>query len=275
MDWMQNGWVFLSGVGILGLLVGSFLNVAILRIPKMIQAEDEGQPYTLFNLWRPRSHCPYCKHLIPFYYNIPLWSYLQLKGRCDKCKHKISLQYPLVEGASALLSVCVALQYGFSMATLAGLLLVWVLITLSVIDIHHKLLPDTLTLPCLWLGLFFNTYQTFASPASAILGALCGYLSLWSVYWVFKWITGKEGMGYGDFKLMALMGAWFGWQSLLFILFFSSMLGALFGIGLILFKGKDRHTAIPFGPFIAAAGLITLYFQNMIPVYYFQVLSLG
>lgn len=275
MDWMQNGWAFLSGVGILGLLVGSLLNVAILRIPKMMQAEHEGRTYPLFNLWRPRSHCPHCTHLIPFYYNIPLWSYAQLKGRCAHCHKKISLQYPLVESASALLSILVALQYGVGMATLAGLLLVWSLITLSVIDIHHKLLPDTLTLPFLWLGLFFNTYQTFTTPTSAILGALCGYLSLWSVYWVFKLITGKEGMGYGDFKLMALMGAWFGWQSLLFILFFSSMLGALFGISLILFKGSDRHTAIPFGPFIAIAGLIALYFQHMIPVYYFQVLGLG
>ncbi len=273
MDTLQNTWVFLSAIGLIGLIVGSFLNVAILRIPKMMQAQEIGKRTQLFNLWKPRSHCPHCKHLIPFYHNIPLWSYLLLKGRCAQCQHTISLQYPLVEAASALLSLCVALQYGFSLTTLAGLLLLWVLITLSVIDIHHQLLPDSLTLPCLWLGLLFNSTQTFTSPSDAILGAVAGYLSLWFVYQAFKWFTGKEGMGYGDFKMMAMMGAWFGWQSLLFILFLSSSLGALFGVSLILFKGKNRHSAIPFGPFIALAGLITLYFQAMIPFYYFKALS--
>lgn len=270
---IAHGWIFLSLIGILGLVVGSFLNVAILRIPKMIAAENDGRPLKHFNLWRPRSHCPQCKYLIPFYHNIPLWSYCQLRGRCAHCHHTLSCQYPLVEAASALLSVLVAFQYGFSVATLAGLLLVWVLITLSVIDIHHQWLPDTLTLPFLWVGLFFNAYHTFTSPSSAIVGAVYGYVSLWSLYWVFKWTTGKEGMGYGDFKLMALMGAWFGWQSLLFILFFSSSLGAVYGISLILFQGKSRHTAIPFGPFIAIAGFTTLYFQGTLPLYYFKCLG--
>ncbi len=273
MCMMQNSLLFLSAVGLLGLIVGSFLNVAILRIPKMMQAEYNDHPYPLHYLWRPRSYCPHCKHLIPFYYNIPLWSYCQLKGRCARCQHKISAQYPIVEAATAILSILVALHYGFSLSTVAGLLLVWALITLSVIDIHHKLLPDTLTLPFLWLGLLFNAYGTFTTPDSAILGAIYGYLSLWSVYWVFKWITGKEGMGYGDFKLMALMGAWFGGGSLLFILFFSSALGALWGVGLMLFKGKDRHTAMPFGPFIAIAGFVSLCFHDKIPACYFKMMG--
>ncbi len=224
MELWQNDWTFLGGVGLLGLLVGSFLNVLIIRLPQIMRAEAQGQAASsLQKLCFPASHCPHCKKKIPCYYNIPLWSYCQLRGRCHECHRPISLQYPLVEAGTALLSLCVAMRYGWSIQTGAGLILVWGLVSLSVIDWHHQILPDTLTLPFMWLGLLLNAHQTFINPAAAITGAAIGYLSLWSLYWVFKWITGKEGMGYGDFKLMALMGAWFGWEALLFILFLSSV----------------------------------------------------
>lgn len=268
-------WIFLSGITLMGLLVGSFLNVVIARLPKMISAEAKGKTLpNLLHLCLPRSHCPHCKHRIAFYHNIPLWSYLQLKGRCQDCKAPISLQYPIVEGISAFLSLMVALRYGATIQTVAALCLIWALIPLTMIDLKHCLLPDTLTLPFLWVGLLFNAYHTFDTPSSAILGAASGYLSLWSLYWVFKWITGREGMGYGDFKLMALMGAWFGCKSLLFIVFFSSALGSIFGLGLILFKNKNRHTAIPFGPFIATAGCVMLFFSPLLELWYFKIIGL-
>jgi leader peptidase (prepilin peptidase)/N-methyltransferase len=268
-------WTFLSGVAFIGLLVGSFLNVVIIRLPKIIAAEAQGKSIkNLLTLCLPRSHCPHCKHPIAIYHNIPLWSYFQLKGRCHHCHHAIAIQYPLVEGFASFLSLMVAIQYGESLQTLAALCLVWVLIPLTVIDIKHHLLPDTLTLPFLWLGLLFNTYNLFDTPSSAILGAIYGYLSLWSLYWVFKWITGKEGMGYGDFKLMALMGAWFGCKALLFIVFFSSILGSIWGLWLILFQHKNRHTAIPFGPCIAIAGCIVLFFHSFLELTYFKIIGL-
>lgn len=278
----QNEWVFLLACGVLGLIIGSFLNVVIHRLPIMMQREWEhecremlGQeppeePTEPFNLNRPRSRCPHCGHAITAWENIPIVSYLFLKGRCAGCQAKIRLRYPLVEAITGILSVVVALHFGFGWQAAAAMLLTWVLIALSLIDFDVQLLPDNITLPFLWLGLLLSLWGLFTDPQSAIIGAAAGYLSLWSVYQLFRLLTGKEGMGYGDFKLLALFGAWLGWQYLPQIVLISALVGAVIGVGMILIMGRDRNIPIPFGPYLAIAGWIALLWGESINRAYLQ-----
>ncbi len=213
---------------------------------------------TNFNLITPRSHCPACNHQISVTENIPVFSYLFLKGKCSNCGNKISIRYPLIELVSALTVVTVAFYFGVSLQALFAICLTWALIALSMIDFDHQLLPDDITLPLLWLGFIINLFNIFTDIESSVLGAIFGYGSLWFVYIIFKLITGKEGMGHGDFKLLAVLGAWFGWQSLPLIIILSSLVGAIIGISLIIFKSHDRTTAIPFGPYLAIAGWVSM-----------------
>ncbi len=264
---------------VLGLLVGSFLNVVIYRVPVMLQREwrqqccefleldekkfskdDSTAKHKVFNLVKPDSHCPQCNAPVRAWQNIPILSYALLRGRCAGCRKSISVRYPIIELVTGLLSGLVAWQFGATWLTLAVLVLTWGLIALTMIDFDHQLLPDNITIPLLWLGLLVNTLVPDAKveTTDAVLGAIIGYLSLWSLYWIFKLLTGKEGMGYGDFKLLAALGAWMGWQSLLLIVILSSLVGAIVGISLLLFLGRDRNIPIPFGPYLAGAGFITL-----------------
>ena len=255
-------------IGLLGLLVGSFLNVVIHRLPKMMENEWRNQCAELhgdapienepFSLIRPRSRCPSCGHPISALENIPILSWLWLRGKCSDCQAPISLRYPIVEAVTGLCSAAAAAYFGYGWMLLGALLLIWSLIALTFIDADTQLLPDSITLPLLWIGLCFNLFGAFADLSSAVLGAMVGYLSLWSVYWAFKLVTGKEGMGYGDFKLLAALGAWLGWQMLPLIILLSSLVGAAVGIVLIILARQGRHVPIPFGPYLAAAGLIAL-----------------
>ena len=279
----QQPAVFLGFIFILGLLVGSFLNVVIYRLPVMMQREwrsdcleflqqpDETDAQT-FNLMTPRSRCGECGHQITAVENIPIISYLFLKGKCAECHTPISIQYPLIELFSGVISLTVAWHFGVSLQTLFALILSWSLIAASGIDIGHKLLPDSITLPLMWLGILLSFFNIFVDPQSSVIGAMAGYLSLWSVYWLFKLITGKEGMGHGDFKLLALLGAWVGWKLLFVIILTSSLLGASIGITMILFKKTSRGTQIPFGPYLAAAGWITLLWGDQLNHFYFSLL---
>jgi len=260
----------------LGLMVGSFINVVVLRLPGILEhgwreecaeltgrAEDaptEKPP----GLARPGSRCPHCGHAIRPWENIPVLSYLLLRGKCSECGGAISPRYPLVEIASALLALAVIWQLGATWQGAAGLLLTWALLTLSLIDYDTKLLPDLITLPLLWLGLLLSLAGLFTNPVDAIIGAAGGYLALWSVYQGFRLLTGKIGMGYGDFKLLAVLGAWLGWQHLPQIIILSALVGTLVGIALILFRGRDRNLPIPFGPYLAAAGWISLMWGDTI-----------
>jgi leader peptidase (prepilin peptidase)/N-methyltransferase len=256
----------------LGLVVGSFLNVVIHRLPKMMEAQwaqdfadyrDEPAPDEVpLSLAYPGSQCPHCNTKIKAWQNIPVVSYALLRGHCASCEAPISLRYPLVEMVTALTWVVCGLSFGVSTALAGALLLTAVLIVLTAIDLDHQLLPDSLTLPLLWVGLLINITGTFTSLESALLGAVFGYLSLWSVYWLFKIITGKEGMGYGDFKLLAALGAWFGLAALPTIVLLSSLFGATLGLTLILTGQQTRETPMPFGPFLAGAGLIHLLYPN-------------
>jgi len=249
----------------LGLVVGSFLNVVIHRLPKIMEAQwardcadyrDEPLPSEEpLSLAYPGSQCPHCNTKIKPWQNIPVVSYLVLRGRCASCEAAISIRYPLVEIITALIWVICGLSFGVSNALAGALLLTAVLVTLTAIDLDHQLLPDSLTLPLLWIGLLLNMMGTFTSLESALLGAVFGYLSLWSVYWLFKIVTGKEGMGYGDFKLLAALGAWFGLGALPTIVLLSSLVGAALGLTLILTGKQSRETPMPFGPFLAGAGL--------------------
>jgi leader peptidase (prepilin peptidase)/N-methyltransferase len=277
----QNHWAFLLCVILIGLVVGSFLNVVIHRLPKMMEQqwhrdcqELEGklsdQEQAPYDLSRPASHCPKCGHRIRPWENIPIISWLLLKGRCSQCKSLISPRYPIIEAVTAILSLVVALHFGFSWATLAALLLTWALIALSVIDFDVQLLPDDITLPFLWLGLLISLGDLFTDPRTALIGAAAGYLSLWSVYQLFKRLTGKEGMGYGDFKLLAMLGAWLGWHYLPQIILLSALVGAVIGILLIVVRGRDRNIPIPFGPYLAAAGWISLMWGEHINQAYLQ-----
>jgi leader peptidase (prepilin peptidase) / N-methyltransferase len=257
--------------GILGLLVGSFLNVVIYRLPVMMEREWTSQCKTLlevdevdnveddqeaFNLVTPNSHCPKCDSPIKAWQNIPVVSYLMLGGKCHNCKTPISKRYPIIEFVTGLLSCLVIWHFGANWQGGAMLLLTWALVTLTMIDFDHQLLPDSITLPFLWLGLIANSFGLFCSLPEALWGAVFGYLSLWSVYWLFKLVTGKEGMGHGDFKLLAVLGAWFGWQVLPMIILLSSLVGAIVGIFLLVLKNKGKSVPIPFGPYLAAAGFI-------------------
>jgi len=284
----ENPAAFISVVAILGLLIGSFLNVVILRLPIMMEKEwfsqcnelleitpTDSQTDKPFNLATPNSHCPKCNHEITAIENIPILSYLFLKGRCRDCGIKISLRYPIIEATTALLSIAVAWHFGPTWEAAAALLLTWALVTLTVIDFDHQLLPDSITLPFLWLGLGISLAGIFTDPASAIIGGLVGYLSLWSVYILFKLTTGKEGMGHGDFKLLAMLGAWLGWQAVLPIILLSSVVGAIVGITLIVVRGRDKNIPIPFGPYLATAGWITLLWGDQIIQAYLTTMSIS
>ncbi len=264
--------------GLVGLTVGSFLNVVIYRLPIMLQRDWREQSRELltaeglslppaeqepaFNLLKPRSACPRCDTPIKAWHNIPIISYLLLAGRCSSCNARISTRYPIVELVTGLLSAIVAWRFGFGVQGMAALLLTWCLIALAVIDFDTQLLPDSITLPLLWIGLglalWFPAPAGFTSLPDAVIGGMAGYLSLWSVYQLFRLATGKEGMGYGDFKLFGALGAWLGWQMLLPIILLSALVGAATGIALILVRGRDRQLPIPFGPFLAAAGWVAL-----------------
>ena len=254
--------------GLLGLLIGSFLNVVVHRLPIMAQRELENYiaheagkelPHQeRFNLMTPRSRCPHCGHGITALENIPVVSWLVLRGKCSACKAPISVRYPIVELATGALSALVIWHLGSDWAGMAALVFTWLLVAMTLIDYDTKTLPDDLTYPLLWLGLLVNLNGTFVPLRDAVIGAMAGYLALWSVYWLFKLVTGKEGMGYGDFKLLAALGAWLGWAMLPTIVILSSLVGAVVGIGLIVFARRGRDNPIPFGPYLAAAGMIAL-----------------
>ncbi len=273
----------LFATGMLGLVIGSFLNVVIHRLPLIMERtwlrelrEHHGEapatdtPETAYNLVTPASACPQCGHRITALENIPLLSYLFLRGRCAGCGAGIPLRYPLVELATAVLSIIVALRFGFSVQTLAALAFTWALIPLFMIDFDHQLLPDSITLPLLWGGLLLSLPAVFIDSTASIIGAAAGYLSLWLIYHLFRLITGKEGMGYGDFKLLGAIGAWVGWQALPVVVLFSSLVGAVLGIGLILLRGRDHNLPMPFGPFLASAGWLTLLWGNDIIAFYLR-----
>lgn len=284
---------FLSFVFVVSLMVGSFLNVVIYRLPVMMerswkadfQAHFETDVSTLgsnadsaestpFNLIKPDSTCPKCQHKIRAWENIPVISWLLLRGKCSQCKNAISIRYPLIELGTALCSVWIAWHFGYSWSALAGVVMTWILVALIFIDIDTMLLPDQLTLPLLWMGLLFSIVNPAVTSADSIIGATVGYLSLWSVYWAFKLLTGKEGMGYGDFKLLAALGAWMGWQYLAIVVLMSSLVGAVIGISVLSFQGKDKGQAIPFGPYLAIAGWLTLLYGDWISTKYWQWVGL-
>ncbi|QQM75895.1 prepilin peptidase [Aeromonas caviae] len=277
-------WLYLSLVFLFSLMVGSFLNVVIHRLPIMMERDwhaeytdyfgEDTSPIPAtgrYNLMVPRSRCPHCDHPIGALENIPLLSWLWLRGRCRNCRAPISARYPLVELLTALLSVAVAATLTPGWGTLAALVLTWVLVALTFIDLDKMLLPDQLTLPLLWGGLLFNLPGGFVPLVDAVIGAMAGYLVLWSLYWAFKLLTGKEGMGYGDFKLLAALGAWLGWQALPIVLLLSSLAGAIIGIGLILLRNHHQGKPIPFGPYLAIAGWITLLWGDSITRWYLDV----
>lgn len=277
----QNTAAFLVFVAVIGLLVGSFLNVVIYRLPVIMQREftlaakehlelelnkeEGGWLEEKFNLAVPRSKCPKCGHQITALENIPVISYLLLRGKCSECKNKISARYPIVEFVTAALSVLVAVHFGVTWAALAGLFLTWSLIALTMIDFDTQLLPDVITQPLIWAGILLSMYGiSKIDLSSSIYGAVFGYLSLWSVYHGFKILTGKEGMGYGDFKLLAALGAWMGWKMLPVIILFSSLVGAVVGITMVIVLGRDKNIPIPFGPYLAAAGFIAFLWGDKI-----------
>jgi len=271
--------IYLGSALLLGLIVGSFLNVLVHRLPLMMERRWQAEAREAlalpelpagerFDLFLPSSHCPHCQHRIRPWENIPLLGYLLLRGRCSACHTRISPRYPLVELASAGLTVFAAWHFGVSASAAAFMLLSWGLLVLSLIDIEHQLLHDALVLPLLWLGLIVNAFDLFVPLDQALWGAVAGYLILWSVYWLFRLITGRDGMGYGDFKLLAMLGAWGGWQTLPFILLFSSLLGAVVGLVQLRVKGRQMATPIPFGPYLALAGWIALLWGGQIPASY-------
>lgn len=276
-----NAVAFYITVTLLGLVVGSFLNVVIYRLPKMMltawrqeccefmelneggKVEDEK-----YNLIFPFSSCPQCQHKIRPWENIPVISYLLLNGKCSSCRARISIRYPAIELLSGILSLVIAWHFGLGLQLIPALLLTWALIALSFIDIDHQLLPDDITLPFLWLGLLISLFTIFIDAKASLVGAMAGYMVLWLVYISFKIVTGKEGMGHGDFKLLALLGAWLGWQALPLIIILSSFCGAIIGISMIVFGGHDRKQAIPFGPYLAMAGWIALVWGHEISAVY-------
>ena len=278
---------YLLLVFLFGLAIGSFLNVVIYRLPailhqnwktectELLGLEADTPAETPVTLSSPASTCPKCGHKIRPWENIPVISYLILKGRCSSCNSPISIRYPVIEFITGVLSIVVAWHFGVSIMTAGILLLTYALIALTMIDIDEQLLPDNITLPFLWLGLVFNLAGIYTDLTSAVIGAIAGYLSLWSVFWIFKLLTGKEGMGYGDFKLLAVFGAWLGWQYLPQIILLSSIVGAVIGIGMILLRGRDRNIPIPFGPYLAIAGWISLLYGKQINQAYLQFAGIG
>ena len=281
---------FISIVFVISLMVGSFLNVVIYRLPVMMERgwKAELEEYLVsqqpssnqlsiekastetFNLVKPDSTCPKCQHKIRAWENIPLISWLVLRGKCSQCAAPISIRYPLVELATGLLSALVAWHFGFGLAAVAAVVATWLLIAMTFIDLDTMLLPDQLTLSLLWIGLLISINGPFVSSSDALIGAAAGYLSLWSLYWAFKLLTGKEGMGYGDFKLLAALGAWVGWQHLPVVILLSSFVGAIVGITLLTIQGKDKSQPIPFGPYLAAAGFLTLLYGDWLVAQYWN-----
>jgi leader peptidase (prepilin peptidase) / N-methyltransferase len=287
--WQLHPGFFVGAVIGLALIVGSFLNVVILRLPAMMEhawrreARELLESDTVFasntggstvSLSHPPSTCPQCGHLIRPWENVPVLSYVLLRGRCSQCRKRISPRYPVIEAVTALLSAAVALHFGASWLTAALLLFTWALIALTVIDMDHQLLPDNITLPLLWLGLLINSQGLIVPLEQAVFGAMFGYLSLWCVYWGFKLLTGKDGMGYGDFKLLAALGAWLGWQALPVIIILSSLVGAIVGGALILLLGRDKNVPIPFGPYLAAAGWLAALFGDDLTQTYLRITGL-
>lgn len=279
--WGANAAVFVACVVVLGLLVGSFLNVVAYRLPKMLMRDWRAQAREVlemptkdveetFNLVLPNSSCPNCGHEIKPWENIPLLSWLFLRGKCSGCKQAISVRYPLVELACGVLSGVIAWQFGVSWETLAMLVLTWGLLAMSLIDADQQILPDALVLPLLWLGLILNSFGLFTSLPDALWGAVIGYMSLWSIFWLFKLVTGKEGMGYGDFKLLALLGAWGGWQVLPLTILLSSVVGAVLGVIILRLQRNSYSNPIPFGPYLAVAGWIALIWGDAITSSYLQ-----
>ena len=289
---LQNQAVTLAAVcALVGLVVGSFLNVVVHRLPKMLERDWDGQAADVlehkglpdiakklrgsdvyrYNLMTPVSTCPHCGHKIRAYENIPIFSYVFLRGRCSSCKSAITIRYPIVEAISGILAGYIGWRFGLTWAMAGALIFAWALIALTAIDIDTQLLPDDITLPLLWLGLLVNLNNGFTPLSSAVIGAVAGYLSLWAVYWLFKLTTGKEGMGYGDFKLLGAIGAWLGWKMLPVVILLSSLVGAGVGIALIVFTRHGRNTPIPFGPYLAAAGLIALFWGDAINRTYLQL----
>jgi len=295
-DWLHESVLLIPVIFVLGLLVGSFLNVVILRLPRRLEHDWRNQARELLegdvsitglpmtaapqetappDLVFTGSHCPQCKHALSALDNIPLLSWLALRGRCRYCRTPISWQYPLVELLSALASTAIAWKFGFGLPLAAGLVFTWILIAASGIDARTQLLPDQLTLPLLWLGLIASLVSMFVTPSVAIIGAVIGYLSLWTVFWGFKLATGKEGMGYGDFKLLGALGAWMGALALLPIILLSSLVGAIVGGTALALQGRDRSTPIPFGPFIAAAGWTWFVFGDWLGAFYSRLFGLA
>ena len=268
-------YILISLAALVGLLVGSFLNVVIYRLPVMMQRNwrNECADYLQIelgnielsdplNLAVPLSRCPNCNTAIKPYQNIPVISYIFLRGRCASCNKAISIRYPLIEALTAISSAFIAYHFGDTVQTLFALPLTWSLIALCFIDIDHQLLPDSITLPLLWLGLFLSIFGIYTDPQASIIGAISGYGILWTVYQLFKLVTGKEGMGYGDFKLLAALGAWCGWAAMPLIILLSSLAGAVIGISLMVFAKRGRDVPMPFGPFLVIAGLIALPFGH-------------
>jgi leader peptidase (prepilin peptidase)/N-methyltransferase len=283
----QSAIFFYLSIAILGLIVGSFLNVVVYRLPVMLQKswqndclnflEQENsttETTETFNLSTPRSRCPSCQHPISAIENIPILSYIFLKGRCKSCESSISIRYPVVELATCVLSIMIAVQFGVTFQTGVALIFTWLLICLTLIDFDTQLLPDSITLPLLWFALFISLFNIFVDPTTAIIGALAGYLSLWSVFWLFKLATGKEGMGYGDFKLLAAIGALLGWQMLPLVVMLSAFVGAVIGLTMMVCKGLDKNSPIPYGPYLSVAAFIALLWGDKINSVYIQFAGL-
>ncbi len=281
-------WFFVVTILVVGTMVGSFLNVVIHRLPKMMENDWRQQcieflqpeiaanaadlaaanPPPRYNLLVPRSACPACAHKITALENVPVVSYLFLRGKCSACKASIGIRYPIVEALTGIASAYAAWRFGVSWTVLLALLYIWSLIALTFIDADTTLLPDDITLPLLWLGLLANVGGTFTDLTSAVIGAVAGYLILWLVYWGFKLLTGKEGMGYGDFKLLAAIGGWLGWQMLPLVILLSAMVGTIVGLAGIILQGRERGAKLPFGPYLAAAGFIALFWGKALNTWY-------
>jgi leader peptidase (prepilin peptidase) / N-methyltransferase len=276
--------LFYIFITIIGLAVGSFIGMAVYRIPKMLyfnwfvqcyeflnlKPKFQKTPSLDLNLWLPRSHCPNCQQKIPVLDNIPIISYLILKAKCRNCKQKISIKYLVTESITAFCSLIIAIKFGIDLKLLFGLLIVWTLVLQSVIDFQETLIPDEITLPMLWLGIFINNFNIFVSLQDSVIGAIFGYLIFWILFWIFKIITGKDGIGYGDFKLLAMLGAWFGYKNLPLIIFVSSTIGSLIGGGLILMKKQDRNSQMPFGPYLALGGFGAMLCGDVVTAWLWQ-----
>lgn len=277
-----NSVFFISLCTTIGLVAGSFLNVIIFRLPKMMEREwnqqcselrgETTKPLPTLNLVKPCSECPHCKHKITALESIPIISYLALRGRCSQCNTSISLRYPIMEALTGIMSGFIAWHFGYGFITVAALIFVWSMIALAFIDLDTQLLPDEVTLPLLWIGLLINLGNGFTDISSAVIGAASGYIFLWLIYWCFKIATGKEGMGYGDFKLLAVIGAWFGWKMLPLVILLSSLAGAAIGIGLIIVAKNKRDTPFPFGPYLVGGGLVALFWGDQLNRTYLDLL---